>query len=103
MRTKISDWPYPFICDVWKTGDHRWHEVDEETYWEQLECVPPAEMTCNAFAVGEPWSHDKEGAIHTVFVNVDSQFYCRHDHLKNFNPSSYVNEIREGKIFPLEE
>jgi len=35
----------------------RWHETDEETYWEMLECLPPARMAGGAFLVGEPMDH----------------------------------------------
>lgn len=34
-----------------------WAETDEETYWEMLECLPPARMAGGAFLVGEPMDH----------------------------------------------
>lgn len=34
-----------------------WQETDEETYWEMLECLPPATMAGGAFLVGEPMDH----------------------------------------------
>ena len=34
-----------------------WQETDKETYWEMLECVPPARMAGGAFLVGEPMDH----------------------------------------------
>ncbi len=34
-----------------------WQETDEETYWEMLECLPPARMAGGAFLVGEPMDH----------------------------------------------
>lgn len=34
-----------------------WQDTDEETYWEMLECLPPARMTGGAFLVGEPMDH----------------------------------------------
>ena len=34
-----------------------WQETDKETYWEMLECLPPARMAGGAFLVGEPMDH----------------------------------------------
>ena len=34
-----------------------WAETDEETYWEMLECLPPARMARGSFLVGEPMDH----------------------------------------------
>jgi len=34
-----------------------WQETTEETYWEMLECLPPAKMAGGAFLVGEPRDH----------------------------------------------
>jgi len=34
-----------------------WQKTDKETYWEMLECVPPARMAGGAFLVGEPMDH----------------------------------------------
>jgi hypothetical protein len=35
-----------------------WLPVTEETYWEMLECLPPAYRNGNGFLVGEPCDHD---------------------------------------------
>lgn len=34
-----------------------WQETDKESYWEMLECLPPARMAGGAFLVGEPMDH----------------------------------------------
>lgn len=34
-----------------------WAETNKETYWEMLECLPPARMSAGAFLVGEPMDH----------------------------------------------
>jgi len=34
-----------------------WSTVTEETYYEMLECLPPAYMGNHGFLVGEPWDH----------------------------------------------
>lgn len=34
-----------------------WQDTDKETYWEMLECLPPARMAGGAFLVGEPMDH----------------------------------------------
>jgi formylglycine-generating enzyme required for sulfatase activity len=34
-----------------------WQETHKETYWEMLECRPPARMAGGAFLVGEPIDH----------------------------------------------
>ncbi len=89
MTTNINDWPYPEVETMFKTGDKSWREVSHKIYWDQLECVPPVRMERNCFMVGEPWHHDERGAIHTAFVQIGERYFCRMDHLVNFDPVLY--------------
>ena len=50
--------------DEWQAEKQRqqlapieWQDTDKETYWEMLECLPPARMSRGAFLVGEPIDH----------------------------------------------
>jgi hypothetical protein len=89
----IDDWPYPLVDELWKAGDKSWIEVSERIYWDQLEVLPPAAMTRVAFAVGEPWNHDGEGAVHTMYIEVGGRFFCRNDHLRDFDPAEYAVQV----------
>lgn len=51
-------------------------------------------MSSSAFMVGEPYTHNKDGAIHSVFVEYNGRFFVRLDAVKNFNPTNYRHEIR---------
>ena len=93
-RTNIADWPYPDINNAYNAGDSRWHEVDEEIFWEQLECVPPRRMTESGFMVGEPYSHSERGAIHTCFMQVNGRYWGRMIALNDWNPPAQRIEIR---------
>jgi hypothetical protein len=85
----IEEWPYPAVDNMFKAGDRSWREVSKNIYWEQLEALPPAKMNGNCFAVGEPWDHDNRGAIVTMFVQVGERYFCRMDHLIDFDPKIY--------------
>lgn len=51
-------------------------EVTAEKYYEMLECLPPAEMCANAFLVGEPYDHDKQGdPRYDLYFMKDDKFY----------------------------
>jgi hypothetical protein len=96
FNSDIHAWPYPDVDNRWNAGDKTtWREVDEHIYWEQLECLYPAKMSQGAFAVGEPYDHDINGAVHTVFVELSERYFCKMDNLKNFSPIKYKLEIRD--------
>lgn len=92
MRT-IHDWPYPEMDNLYNAGDHSWIEVDEEIFYDQLECVPPARMRANAFMVGECWDEREEGALHSAFVEVQGRFFGRVVPLRKFNPARFTTEV----------
>jgi len=54
-----------------------WQETDEETYWEMLECLPPARMAGGAFLVGEPMSHlaSSGEATYEMYRQQGAKFY----------------------------
>lgn len=90
----INDWPYPEIDDKYKMGDYSWREVSERIFYDQLECLPPARMQGNAFAVGETWTHDEDGyRIHAVFCEVQDRYFCRNMRLANFDPELIIMEV----------
>lgn len=89
-----TDWPYPDVEDRFRAGDKSWREVTEAVYWDQLECLPPIRMNGNAFMVGEPWDSDARGNIYSTFVQVGQRYFCRMDHLIDFDPRLYRHLIR---------
>jgi hypothetical protein len=90
----INAWPYPALDYAWDAGIYTWREVSEAIYYDQLEAVPPIRMHNGFFVVGEPWDIDEKGEIYTVFAQVKSRYFARHDHLFNFaNLGLYRFEI----------
>jgi hypothetical protein len=51
-------------------------EVSDIKYFEMLEVLPPAEMCANAFLVGEPTTHNKQGQpVYELYFIKDDKFY----------------------------
>lgn len=46
-------------------------EIDKETYWASLECLPPARQMSNMFFVGEPYF----GPIYPFCCHIGDKFY----------------------------
>lgn len=90
---QIESWPYPERGQAWKCGDYSWREISRRIYWQQLECVPPARMRHGCFMVGEPYTHNENGAVYTAFVEYQGRYFCRHDNGCNFNPIQYKSEV----------
>ena len=94
LTTSPDEWVYPLVGKKWKRGNFSWHETNEETYWQQLEALPPARMSMGAFAMGEPYTHtDKGHAVTSMFVEYRGRFFVRTDETRNFNPVKYHAEI----------
>ena len=72
-----------------------WVEVDYEWYDYCLNVLPPAKWQKNAFAVGEPLTHDNKGPVHEVLVNIGKRYFSRNAHLLWFDPNRYTQEIKE--------
>ena len=54
-----------------KKGD----EIDEETYYYFLECVPPLKLSGVRFLCGEPYSHDFNGdGLYDSFYYIGMQY-----------------------------
>lgn len=67
-----------------------WQEVEEEIYWEQLNCLPPIVMRNGAFLVGEPHAHKViNHAIYPVYhafgISYDKYYFLGILSLKEFN------------------
>jgi len=97
-----SQWVYngDFSIDYnWNHQNGLWTETNEETYWDQLGCVPPRKQSQCAFMVGEPYSDVKvDGKWHIIyatFIEVDDRYFGKFDIVKNYNPAKYSNEIRK--------
>lgn len=52
-----------------RTGIDLWIPTDEETFYEQLGCVPPVAMGDNCFAVGEAADHEGVEEVYTCFLH----------------------------------
>ena len=72
-----------------------WKEVDYDWYDYCLRVLPPAVRRKNAFAVGEPLTHDDKGPVHEVLAKVDGRYFSRNAHLIYFDPDRYTKEIKE--------
>lgn len=85
----INDWPYPTVEKMYRNGDRSWLEVSAETYDEMLDVLPPIRMSGGAFMVGEAWDHDERGGLYSAYVEHKDRFFCRIDHLIDFDPARY--------------
>lgn len=94
INTDIHAWPYPDLEMRFYAGDHKWREVDEKIYDDQLGALFPAKMEGSCFMVGEPLDHDHIGAIAAVYIGYNGRYFARYDHLINFNPNKYWMEIK---------
>ena len=56
-------------------------EVDEEMYWEMLECIYPNYMNSYLFQMGEPSSFIEEGETFTTFIKIRNRCFCIGDQL----------------------
>jgi len=84
-------WPYPRIN---RLVQGEWLETSESTYWDQLECVPPACMKGGGFMVGEAATHNERGIpVHAAFVEYNGRYFCKNDAITNFNIGKYRTEI----------
>jgi len=67
---KITDWPYDGEIGSmdynFKNKINSWTETTEETYWEQLGCVPPLKQTGYGFVVGEQYG----GGCYACFIHI---------------------------------
>ena len=85
----------------WNDKNYSWREISERIFYDLLECVPPARMKYNAFAVGETWKHDQEGnKIHTIGIEVNNRYFMRHALLNSFDSAMYTEEVK--RQFQLE-
>jgi len=99
--TSINDWPFPELDDKYNAADYSWREISIEIFDYLLDCVPPARMQGNAFAVGEAWKFDDQGySIHAVCCVVQDRYFCRNMRLANFDPELITMEV-EAKVFGL--
>ena len=76
------------VTNVWKEVDYDWYDYC-------LGVLPPAVWRKNAFAVGEPLTHDNKGPVHEVLAKVDGRYFSRNAHLIYFDPDRYTKEIKE--------
>ena len=92
-----SQWVYDgdFSIDYnWEHKNGLWTETNEETYWDQLGCVPPIQMNRNSFMVGEPYTHNEKGfPVYASFVKFRDRYFGKYDIIKNFNVENYKLEI----------
>jgi len=96
----INDWVYNGeggIDDNFKKNNGLWTETNSQTYWDQLECVPPIRMKGNAFMVGEPYTFN----VYAAFVNIGDRYFGANRNIKTFDPGVYRQEIR--KQFSIED
>jgi len=56
-------------------------EVDEEMYWEMLECIYPNYMNSYLFQMGEPSSFIEGGETFTTFIKIRNRCFCIGDQL----------------------
>jgi hypothetical protein len=95
-RPTKTEWPYPWIGEHYNPGHPEWLETSQETFDNQLGCVPPARMKGSAFAVGECYRHDRDGnPLHAIFVQYGGRYFCRLGDIGDFDPVYYKNEIRD--------
>jgi len=95
-RPAVNEWPYPWINKHYNPGHPEWLETSQETFDNQLGCVPPARHKAGAFAVGECSRHDRYcDPLHAIFVEYAGRYFCRLGNLHDFDPVSYQKEIRD--------
>ena len=99
-----SQWVYDGMYGAtwnWMEHNNLWTETNEETYWEQLGCVPPIRMDSNSFMVGEANSYDDAGYLeYSAFVCIGDRYFCKICSIKTYDLGVYKQEIR--KQFEME-
>jgi hypothetical protein len=93
----INTWVYSGdggIDDNWRKQNNQWTETNSDTYWDQLEVVPPKVMKRNSFVVGEPYDHIKGIPVYAVFVQMKNRYFGKNDLITNYNLEKYITEIK---------
>lgn len=90
------EFPFLYPHTAEELDANGWQQVDEETYWEALEIVPPVRLCRIAFMQGEPLSHlrDTGEAVYMTYVTVAGRYYRKPCALSSFNYHRYAEEIR---------
>lgn len=65
--------------------------VDEDRYWDILECLPPFKFSKNYVVCGEPYSNE----YHTWIIKVEDQWYEKLDK-KSATPAEVEQRVLEG-------
>ena len=52
MTDSINQWPYPLINDMYEENPLKWHETNQDIFYDQLECLPSAMMGEGCFMNG---------------------------------------------------
>ena len=95
----ISEWPYPTIGKWYREGNPAWKEVNEDTYDNQLGCVPLAWMRDGCFAVGEAYCHNEDGQpVYAVYVKYQGKFFAKYAPLNEHNIYKYRTEIKNQTL-----
>lgn len=75
--------------DLWNAMDacpKEWQPTTREMAMEMLGALPPTAMKGEAFLVGEPKTHNKEGLpVYACFRNVGGKYEAKHMTLNEFN------------------
>ena len=90
----INEWPYDGVDGMeanFNANNGLWVETTEDTYYDQLGCVPPKCMKDNAFMVGECYT----GNSYAAFVEVNGRFFGKICSVITFRPDWFTKEIKE--------
>lgn len=73
IKNSVGSWPYP------SANDGEWHEIDEDTRYQLLECLPPIMLGgVSGFFVGEPASHLNDGTpVHAYITRAAGRHFLR--------------------------
>ncbi len=94
----INQWPYngeDGMSANFRAGNNLWIETNLESYWNQLECLPPIRQNNTVFMVGECYTHrESDGAsCYAAFIEYDGRYFGKINALKDFDYNKYIQEI----------
>lgn len=80
-----------------RSNDRQWREINQASYDEMLDCLPPLAMSSLGFLSSEPYTHLPTGeAVYTACIESRGKFYTAYLTRNEFKTASLAGIPKHG-------
>jgi hypothetical protein len=79
----------PTLQNDLRNDDRQWREIDQESFTEMLECLPPLATNERGFLSSEPYTHINEEGVYLSCIKSNERFLAAYLTLKEFKKANH--------------